>query len=132
MRRATNGAVALSMALSALAIAVCSTPSGAPSGAPSMGAPSGANKPTASTPPMGWNSWATFVSAAHSSLLRRRSSLLIFARAAAQGCAVNETILTDAANQMHALGLGPAGYLYVNTDDCELQATRRGRVAEGE
>eukprot|EP01050_Picozoa_sp_SAG11_P004560 SAG11_NODE_294_length_11142_cov_7.050439_9_plen_92_part_00 len=43
-------------------------------------------------------------------------------RDAEQGCAVNETILTDAANQMHALGLGPAGYLYVNTDDCEAQA----------
>lgn len=45
-------------------------------------------------------------------------------RAAEQGCGVNETILTDAANQMHALGLGPAGYVYVNTDDCEYRAQR--------
>ena len=45
-------------------------------------------------------------------------------RAAEQGCGVNETILADAANQMHALGLGPAGYVYVNTDDCEYRAQR--------
>ena len=102
MRRAVNGAAALSV------LAMASS-----GGAPS----SSATKPTASTPPMGWNSWATFVSAAHSSMLSCFAAHLC-ARRAGQGCAVNETILTDAANQMHALGLGPAGYVYVNTDDC--------------
>ena len=42
----------------------------------------------AKTPPMGWNSWATF------------------------GCGVNETILRNAADQIHKLGLGKAGYQY--------------------
>ena len=60
----------------------------------------GASRPTANTPPMGWNSWATF------------------------GCSVNETILTDAADHMHALGLDAAGYVYVNTDDCWMTADR--------
>jgi hypothetical protein len=118
MRRAVNGAATL-LALPVLAIA---SPRAA---AVAMASGANAAKPTASTPPMGWNSWATFVRlcSTQSSLLwsgwSRRSSLLTCARAAAQGCAVNETILTDAANQMHALGLAPAGYQYVNTDDCE-------------
>ena len=43
----------------------------------------------AKTPPMGWNSWATF------------------------GCGVNETILRNAADQIHKLGLGKAGYQYL-------------------
>ena len=54
----------------------------------------------AKTPPMGWNSWATF------------------------GCGVNETILRNAADQIHKLGLGKAGYQYVNTDDCWMNGAR--------
>ena len=54
----------------------------------------------AKTPPMGWNSWATF------------------------GCGVNETILRNAADQIHRLGLGKAGYQYVNTDDCWMNGAR--------
>ena len=53
-----------------------------------------------------WNSWATF------------------------GCGVNETILTDAADQMHALGLASAGYVYVNTDDCWMDAARDATTHE--
>ncbi len=62
--------------------------------------------PVAATPPMGWNSWATF------------------------GCGVNETILTDAADQMHTLGLASAGYVYVNTDDCWMDAARDAKTHE--
>ena len=66
----------------------------------SVGASAAASRPVANTPVLGWNSWATF------------------------GCGVNETILINAADQMHALGLDAAGYVYVNTDDCWMSAAR--------
>lgn len=54
----------------------------------------------ARTPPMGWNSWN------------------------AVRCAVNETIVKAAADNLVSSGLAAAGYQYIVLDDCWQQSTR--------
>lgn len=48
----------------------------------------------AQTPQMGWNSWNKFA------------------------CDINEQVIRETADQMVALGLKDAGYVYLNIDDC--------------
>ena len=55
---------------------------------------------TARTPPMGFNTWNKF------------------------GCSVTGQILMDTAAAMNASGLRSAGYIYVNSDDCWMDAAR--------
>jgi len=56
-------------------------------------------------PALGWNSWNAY------------------------GCNINETKVTNAANQFISLGLAAAGYQYVNIDDC--WSVMSGRDASG-
>ena len=64
-----------------------------------LGAPLCAGAP-ALTPPLGFNTWATF------------------------GCSVDDTILRATADRLHALGLQAAGYQTVNSDDCATTVAR--------
>jgi alpha-galactosidase len=57
----------------------------------------------AATPPMGWNSWNTF------------------------GCNVTESLIKATADAMVSSGMQPAGFQYVNIDDCWMD----GRDASG-
>src|ERR1700690_1976192 len=52
------------------------------------------DKPLASTPPMGWNSWNKF------------------------GCDVSEDLIRQMADAMVTSGMKDAGYQYVVIDDC--------------
>ena len=64
-------------------------------------------KPLASTPPMGWNSWNKF------------------------GCNVSEDLIRQMADAMVKSGMKDAGYQYVVIDDCwqvERDARRQHRA----
>jgi hypothetical protein len=56
--------------------------------------------PRATTPPMGFNTWNHF------------------------GCRVSAQVLMDTADAFVSLGLAKAGYTFINSDDCWMDANR--------
>ncbi|MEU4443653.1 NPCBM/NEW2 domain-containing protein [Actinosynnema sp. NPDC050801] len=68
--------------------------------------PAEARAVSASTPPMGWNSWNKF------------------------GCDIDEDLIRQTADAIASSGMRDAGYTYVNIDDCWMARDRdaRGRL----